>query len=154
MFLLVTFSQRALVDEPEVLPCRYHSSMVLHAHISPGGWTVGPLVAAVRRHSLTPLTLTPLFCTKSRWHFKNTGITQCQKLRKHNLLIWEENKCKYNNLHHVLKITTCCLAAEEPFSIQPPTKDKIMCAHSSFCSSLCRPLVGTTVLHFCVENEA
>jgi hypothetical protein len=27
--------------------------VVLHTHISPGGWTIGPLVAAVHRHSLT-----------------------------------------------------------------------------------------------------
>jgi hypothetical protein len=30
--------------------------MVLHAHVSHGGWTIGLLVAAVQRHSLTPLT--------------------------------------------------------------------------------------------------
>jgi hypothetical protein len=29
-------------------------TMVLHVHISPGEWTIGPLVAAVLRHSLTP----------------------------------------------------------------------------------------------------
>jgi hypothetical protein len=31
--------------------------MFLPAHISPGGWTIGPLVAAVQRRSLTTLTL-------------------------------------------------------------------------------------------------
>jgi hypothetical protein len=30
----------------------------LHTHISPKGWTIGPLVAAVQRHSLTPSTWT------------------------------------------------------------------------------------------------
>jgi hypothetical protein len=30
------------------------STMVLHAHISPAGWRIDPLVAAVLRHSLTP----------------------------------------------------------------------------------------------------
>jgi hypothetical protein len=30
------------------------STVVLHAHISPAGWRIGPLVAAVLRHSLTP----------------------------------------------------------------------------------------------------
>jgi hypothetical protein len=45
------------VDESEVFLCLHqHSTMVLHAHISPGGWTIGPLVAAVQRQSLTPLT--------------------------------------------------------------------------------------------------
>jgi hypothetical protein len=37
-----------------VLPCQYHSTIVLHTHISSGGWTVCPLVVAVQRHSLTP----------------------------------------------------------------------------------------------------
>jgi hypothetical protein len=47
--------QRALVDEL-VCSCRYHSTMVLHAHMPPGGWTIGSLVAAVQRRSLTPAT--------------------------------------------------------------------------------------------------
>jgi hypothetical protein len=29
--------------------------VALHTHISPGGWTIFPLVTAVHRHSLTPL---------------------------------------------------------------------------------------------------
>jgi hypothetical protein len=37
------------------LPCRYHSTMVLNVHISPGRW-IGPLVATVPRRSLTPMT--------------------------------------------------------------------------------------------------
>jgi hypothetical protein len=43
-------------------------TMILHAHISPGGWTIVPLVAAVLRHSLVPLNSindcwpVPLFC--------------------------------------------------------------------------------------------
>jgi hypothetical protein len=40
----------------EFLSCRYHSTMVLHAHILPGQWTIGPLVAAVQRRKLTPST--------------------------------------------------------------------------------------------------
>jgi hypothetical protein len=35
------------------VPCY---TVALRAHISSGGWRVGPLVAAVQRHSLTPLT--------------------------------------------------------------------------------------------------
>jgi hypothetical protein len=35
-------------------PCRYHFTVILHTHISPGGWTTGPLVAAVQRRSPTP----------------------------------------------------------------------------------------------------
>jgi hypothetical protein len=37
-----------------VLPRQYHSTMALHSHVSSGGWTIGPLVAAVERHILTP----------------------------------------------------------------------------------------------------
>jgi hypothetical protein len=39
-----------------VFPCLYNSTMALHKHISPGGWTIGPLVAAVQRHNLAPST--------------------------------------------------------------------------------------------------
>jgi hypothetical protein len=46
----------ALVDESGILPCRHHSTIVLHAHKSPGEWTIGPLVAVVQRHSLTSWT--------------------------------------------------------------------------------------------------
>jgi hypothetical protein len=42
--------------EPGVSPSRYHSTMVLHTHISPGGWTIGLLMAAVQGHSLTSST--------------------------------------------------------------------------------------------------
>jgi hypothetical protein len=38
-------------------PCRYLSTMVVHANILPGEWTVGPLVATVQRSNLTPSTL-------------------------------------------------------------------------------------------------
>jgi hypothetical protein len=37
-------------------PCQYHSTMALHAHISHGGRTINPLMAAVQRHSHTPWT--------------------------------------------------------------------------------------------------
>jgi hypothetical protein len=42
------------------LPCRYHSTVALHTHMSPGGRTTGLLVAAVQRHSLTPSTRTTI----------------------------------------------------------------------------------------------
>jgi hypothetical protein len=48
--------QIAVMDESGVLPCRHYSTVVLHAHISPGEWKLGPLVAAVQRRILTPLT--------------------------------------------------------------------------------------------------
>jgi hypothetical protein len=31
------FPESTLVDESEAFSCQYHSTMVLHAHISPGG---------------------------------------------------------------------------------------------------------------------
>jgi hypothetical protein len=36
----------------------YHSTMALYTHISPGGWTIGLLVATVQRYSLIPSTWT------------------------------------------------------------------------------------------------
>jgi hypothetical protein len=38
----------------ELSPAGIIITMALHAHISPGGCTMGPLVTAVLRHSLTP----------------------------------------------------------------------------------------------------
>jgi hypothetical protein len=38
-----------------VFPCHYHSTIVLHIYISPGGSTICPLVAAVQRCNLIPL---------------------------------------------------------------------------------------------------
>jgi hypothetical protein len=40
--------------------CRRHSTMVVHAHTSPDEWTIGPLVAAFQRRSLTPSTWSSL----------------------------------------------------------------------------------------------
>jgi hypothetical protein len=39
-----------------VFPCQDHSATALHTHVSTGGLTIGPLVAAVQRHGLTPST--------------------------------------------------------------------------------------------------
>jgi hypothetical protein len=33
-------------------PCQCHSTVALHSRVSSGGWTIGPLVAAVQRPSL------------------------------------------------------------------------------------------------------
>jgi hypothetical protein len=41
-----------------VFPCQYHSTVALHTHISPRGWTIGLLVTAVQRRSLNPMTRT------------------------------------------------------------------------------------------------
>jgi hypothetical protein len=37
-------------DKSGVFLCGHHSTMVLHAHTSPGGRTIGLLVATVQRH--------------------------------------------------------------------------------------------------------
>jgi hypothetical protein len=34
--------------------CQYHSTVVLHSHTSPGGWTASPSKAAVQRRSVVP----------------------------------------------------------------------------------------------------
>jgi hypothetical protein len=39
----------------------YYSTMAVHMHILPGGWTLGLLVAAVQRNFLTPLSGTTYF---------------------------------------------------------------------------------------------
>jgi hypothetical protein len=38
-------------------PCQYYSTVALHTHVSSGGWTVGPLVAAVQRRGIAPSML-------------------------------------------------------------------------------------------------
>jgi hypothetical protein len=41
-----------------VFSCQHHSTMAVHAHISPRGWTILLLVATVHRRHLTPLMWT------------------------------------------------------------------------------------------------
>jgi hypothetical protein len=48
--------QKAMVDESGVFPCRHHSTIGLHAHVGPGRWAIGSLVAAVQRYGLTTST--------------------------------------------------------------------------------------------------
>jgi len=56
-----------------IFTCQYHSTMALHTHISPGGRTIGPLVTAVQRHSLTPSTRTTttvaIFACEAQEHY-------------------------------------------------------------------------------------
>jgi hypothetical protein len=59
---------RALVSPREIcggqsgtgtgFPCRCHSTVALHTHVSRGGWTVGSLVAEIQRRSLALSTRT------------------------------------------------------------------------------------------------
>jgi hypothetical protein len=44
--------------------CHCHSTVALHAYISSGGWTIGTLLIAVRRHNLTQPTWTTTTTTK------------------------------------------------------------------------------------------
>jgi hypothetical protein len=63
-----------------VFPCQYNSSLAVHTHMSPGGWTTGPLVAAVQRHNLSPSTWTTWRpCELLRWI--DTSDTCCNILK-------------------------------------------------------------------------
>jgi hypothetical protein len=64
-WLLVGFSESS-GGRIRNFPSRYHSTMVLHAHISRAGWTIGPLVAAVQRHILTPSAWSSSFHTNCK----------------------------------------------------------------------------------------
>jgi hypothetical protein len=76
--------QRAMVDEPGISPRRCYSTMAFHTHISPKGWKIGPLVAAIERRSLAPSAWSP-----ASWSGKN----------KQNLNVgWTEN-CEHRNGH-------------------------------------------------------
>jgi hypothetical protein len=44
--------------------CQYHCTVALHIHMSSGGWTIDPLVAAVQRRSLNPSTWARLSWTR------------------------------------------------------------------------------------------
>jgi hypothetical protein len=68
----------------ELFPAGIIITMALHAHISPGGWTIGPLVAAGLRHShsfinnisvtgfkLSPQLLVQTLCTKFNLSYLN-----------------------------------------------------------------------------------
>jgi hypothetical protein len=49
-----------------VFPCKYHSTVAFHTQKSSSGrWTIGPLVAAVQRHSLTTSTWLTSICLTS-----------------------------------------------------------------------------------------
>jgi hypothetical protein len=56
-----------------VFPCQYHSTVTLHIHISCGGWTVSPLVAAFRRHRITP----PTWTTQTSSNIYQVFLTSC-----------------------------------------------------------------------------
>jgi hypothetical protein len=43
----------------------------IHTHISPEGWTIGPLVATVQRHSLTPSTWRTRYHTCATYKITN-----------------------------------------------------------------------------------
>jgi hypothetical protein len=53
-------------------PCQYHCTIALHTRISLGGRTVGLLVAAVQRCSLTPSTTTLYGLVDRYQHFGGT----------------------------------------------------------------------------------
>jgi hypothetical protein len=51
--------------------CLYHSTVALHTHISSGGWTIGPLVAAVQGRGPIRLTQT----TTTTWLYQLPILT-------------------------------------------------------------------------------
>jgi hypothetical protein len=88
--------------------CRYHSTVALHTLKSPGGWRIGPLVAAVLRHSLTPSTWTttvncrPSF-SEDAWGKSRTISTRITDDVKKNV-IWYPL-----NASHVCSVIVICL---------------------------------------------
>jgi hypothetical protein len=65
-------------------PCQYHSTIILHTHISSGGWTTCPLGAAVQRHSLTPSKSTIFRATDSPLAFCNWPFQHKKSLVSRN----------------------------------------------------------------------
>jgi hypothetical protein len=63
-----------------VFPHQYHSAVALHAHVSSGGWTVGPLMATVQRHSLTPINMNDNTTTTNNNNTTTTIIPNIKKL--------------------------------------------------------------------------
>jgi hypothetical protein len=59
------------------LPCQYHYTVALHTHTSSGGRTIGPLVAAVQRHSLTISTWKWKAYSDGVHIFTNTCVLSC-----------------------------------------------------------------------------
>jgi hypothetical protein len=49
-------NRTGLSPSSAVFYCQHHSTVALNSHISSGGQTIGPLVAAVQRHRLTSST--------------------------------------------------------------------------------------------------
>jgi hypothetical protein len=44
-----------------IISCKYHSTVVLHTHISSGRWKICPLAVIVQRRSLTPSKSTKIY---------------------------------------------------------------------------------------------
>jgi hypothetical protein len=75
-----------------VFPCQYNSTVALHAHFSPEGWTIGPVVAAVQRHRheqpVQPHAQSPSCCAdlfvvvylllQTKWIYINFPFTYCR----------------------------------------------------------------------------
>jgi hypothetical protein len=71
MSLLVGLPESSCEQVKSFLCRHHHSTMVLHAHISLAGWTIGPLKATVQRHSLTPSTWSASSSRAEGRHFEH-----------------------------------------------------------------------------------
>jgi hypothetical protein len=85
-----------------IYPCNYHSTMALHTRTSGRGMnnTIGLLVAAVQRHSLTPSTGTTSFIS----------LYVCSKLFQY---IWIPKKVKHPYPKMNGAFFTTCFASEK-----------------------------------------
>jgi hypothetical protein len=92
--------QRALVDDSGVFSCRYHSTVVVHAHISPGGCTIGPLVtvSVMACHHLRcirgGIETHYIVCSfaKTNWHLScDTIVLSYIKIRTRDLLLFRRH---------------------------------------------------------------
>jgi hypothetical protein len=63
-----------------VFPCQYHSTVVLRTRVSSGGWTIGPLVAAVLRHGLIPSKWTTTLVTFLQRNLNFVKVVECIEL--------------------------------------------------------------------------
>jgi hypothetical protein len=94
--------------------------MVLHAHTSPGGWTIGPLVTAVQRRSFTPLTWSSCRqpCTKPSKQLgkrlciiKTQSIchTQYKRYNSRRWLNWSKYPLLHNGHIHMVRFSLCLM---------------------------------------------
>jgi hypothetical protein len=148
---------------------QYYSTVALHTDISSGGWTIGLLVAAVQRHSLTLLTSTWWttfdegntlynFSLCSFPHHCHFLSLRSKHLPQHPVLKHQQNKYLHYREKCWSYTTACCipwwsvelhLLVSETISIN--TKGRLNCYHIF---NKCNSLMSTYVpqLYSCITN--